>query len=119
MKFLVDAQLPYILKSWLDAKGFDVIHTADLPEANATEDLSVIEIAENQSRIVISKDSDFLKWFILNGKPSSLLMITTGNIINRELILFFEENFEAARNLLQSHSVVELNNFFIIGHYEK
>jgi len=34
MKFLVDAQLPYHLKAWLLLKGFDAIHTTDLPDQN-------------------------------------------------------------------------------------
>lgn len=34
MKFLIDAQLPYRLKYWLIEKGFETIHTRDLPEAN-------------------------------------------------------------------------------------
>lgn len=33
MKFIIDAQLPYRLKDWLIAQGFDAIHTRDLPEA--------------------------------------------------------------------------------------
>ena len=40
MKFIVDAQLPYRLKDWLVAQGFDTVHTRDLPEANKTEDLT-------------------------------------------------------------------------------
>jgi predicted nuclease of predicted toxin-antitoxin system len=31
MKFLVDAQLPFRLKLWLESKGLDTIHTDDLP----------------------------------------------------------------------------------------
>jgi len=69
MKFIVDAQPPYRLKTWLTDEGFDAIHTSDLPEANETEDLDIAAVAENESRAVISKDSDFLKLYILKGKP--------------------------------------------------
>lgn len=31
MKFLVDAQLPYGLKQFIESEGFDAIHTNDLP----------------------------------------------------------------------------------------
>ena len=61
MKFIVDAQLPYRLKFWLESKGFDVIHTDDLPNQHLTKDLEIAEVADNESRMVISKDSDFLK----------------------------------------------------------
>ena len=116
MKFLVDAQLPYRLKYWLIAKGFDAVHTQDLPEANSTEDLNIVAFAEKENRTVISKDSDFLKLHILSDKPSKLLLITTGNIVNRELLSLFEKNFDTAIKLLNSYKVVEMNNFFVLGH---
>ena len=119
MKLIVDAQLPYTLKLWLTAKGFDVIHTGDLPKANATADLDIIEVADKENRIVISKDSDFLKWHILKGKPQNLLLITTGNIVNKELFALFEANFETAITMFSSHCVVEISNSFVIGHYKK
>jgi len=116
MRFLIDAQLPYRLKSWLIAKGFDTIYTTDLPNQNLTEDLIVADVADAESRIVISKDSDFLKLIILEDKPKKLLMITTGNIINKELLDLFELNFETALRLFNSFDVVEMNNDFVIGH---
>lgn len=90
MKFLIDAQLPYRLKHWLVTNDFDAIHTADLPERNLTEDLAIADIADNENRTVISKDSDFLKLRILQDKPQKLLMITTGNIVNQDLLGLFE-----------------------------
>ncbi len=69
MKFIVDAQLPYRLKTWLTAEGYDTTHTRDLPDSNETEDFDIAAIAENENRTVISKDSDFLKLYILKGKP--------------------------------------------------
>ncbi len=74
MDFIVDAQLPYRLKNWLAQKGHNVIHTLDLPEKNLTEDIEVIRIAEKETRIVISKDSDFQKYHILTGAPKRILI---------------------------------------------
>lgn len=68
MKFLIDAQLPYRLKSWLIAKGFNTIHTSDLPNQNLTEDLTIADVADAENRTVISKDSNFLKLIILQEK---------------------------------------------------
>ncbi len=66
MKFIVDAQLPRRLARWLREKGFDAIHTLDLPARNRTVDdyINVLSIAEN--RVVISKDSDFYDRFFEN-----------------------------------------------------
>jgi predicted nuclease of predicted toxin-antitoxin system len=116
MKFLIDAQLPYRLKHWLVANNFDALHTSDLPRQNLTEDLAIADIADNENRTVISKDSDFLKLRILQDKPQKLLMITTGNIVNQDLLGLFERNFSTAMKLLNSYDVVEMNNFFVVGH---
>ncbi len=116
MKFLVDAQLPYRLKAWLLAKGFDAIHTSDLPAQNLSADLDIVRIADAEDRIVISKDSDFFKLHILQKKPARLLMITTGNIINQQLLLLFEQNLKTILELFKSYSVVEMNNSFVVGH---
>ncbi len=38
MKFIVDAQLPKSLSDLLNSRGFDSIHTLDLPNKNSTSD---------------------------------------------------------------------------------
>lgn len=83
MKFILDAHLPLALKSWLKSRGHDVVHTRDLPRKNLSDDIEVIKIAVQEERIVISKHSDFFDYFTLKGTPPKLLMITTGNIVNK------------------------------------
>lgn len=60
MKFIVDAQLPLSLSKYLEKRGFDVIHTDDLPNKEFTTDNEIREISVKEERIVITKDSDFL-----------------------------------------------------------
>lgn len=45
MKFLVDAQLPKALARFLGKRGFDVIHTLELPNKNRTGDLDINRIS--------------------------------------------------------------------------
>ena len=116
LKFLVDAQLPMHLKHWLVYKGFDAIHTRELPNRNLTEDDSIMQIADEQNRIVISKDSDFYKLYLLKQKPKRLLMLTTGNLVNETLIALFERNFGEICRLLQVHTLVEMDNDRLIVH---
>lgn len=104
MKFLIDANLPMALKNWLFERGHDVIPTRDLPKKNLTEDIDIIRIADEQSRVVTSKDSDFQKYHIITGMPERILMITTGNIVNKELIRLFEQNFDTIENAFASGS---------------
>lgn len=115
MKFIVDAQLPWRLKLWLAEKGLDVIHTEDLPERNKTHDIEIANLANTGNRILISKDGDFLKLKILQNKPRRLLLITTGNISNNDLLDLFARNFEIIAKLFDSFEIVELNNSFVLG----
>ena len=87
-----------------------------MPEQNLTADLFIADFADNENRTVITKDSDFLKLRILQNKPKKLLMITTGNIVNKDLLVLFEQNFKTAMKLFNSYDVAEMNNFFVIGH---
>jgi predicted nuclease of predicted toxin-antitoxin system len=85
MKFLVDAQLPVRLARLLRAASYDAIHTKDLPQQNATTDTVINAISIQESRVVISKDTDFLNSFLIRQQPYKLLQITTGNITNAEI----------------------------------
>ncbi len=40
----------------------------------------------------VSKDSDFFKYNLIHGRPKRILMITTENITNVELIRLFKNN---------------------------
>lgn len=85
MKFLVDAQLPRRVTGWLKNAGCDAVHTLDLPAGNRSTDEQIIEFSEQEQRIVVTKDADFVNSHLLSGRPPKLLLISTGNISNREL----------------------------------
>jgi predicted nuclease of predicted toxin-antitoxin system len=85
MKFLVDAQLPRRMVSWLASAGCDALHTLDLPDKNRTTDTQLIACADQEQRVVVTKDADFVNEHVLHGRPAKLLLISTGNISNREL----------------------------------
>ena len=116
MKFIIDAQLPFALSKYLEQKGFDVIHTDDLPNKEYTTDNEFREISVKENRIVITKDSDFLDSFYVNSVPPKLLLISTGNIKNKTLIRLFDSNMEKIAELFITYSFVELDNFEILGH---
>jgi len=117
MKFIIDAQLPLSLKKWLKDQGHDAVHTRDLPRKNLSDDVEVINIAVQESRTMISKDRDFFDYFVLKGIPPKLLILTTGNIVNKDLLELFTLNFDHLEILLQQHSVVEMSNTEILVHY--
>src|SRR3954454_20831872 len=89
MTFLVDAQLPRRLVPLLRQAGHNASHTLDLPKGNQTTDSEINEVAEREQRVVITKDSDFVSSFRLQGRPYKLLIVATGNITNTDLLTLF------------------------------
>ena len=86
---LVDAQLPVRLVPLLSELGHDVVHTWELPKGNRTPDRKITRIAEVQDRIVVTKDRDYVDGHLLSGAPRRLLLVSTGNIRNDDLIDLF------------------------------
>jgi predicted nuclease of predicted toxin-antitoxin system len=59
--------------------------------------------------VVVTKDSDFVNSHLLFGRPARLLLITTGNVSNRQLEHLLMPLIPAIVTLFQSHSFLELN----------
>lgn len=86
MKFLLDAHLPLRLTRLLVAAGHDVVHTTELAEGNRTTDQRICEVADEQGRVVVTKDRDFRDRHQLARSPRLLLAVTTGNTTNVALL---------------------------------
>lgn len=108
MKFVVDAQLPRRTAGWLNDGGCDAVHTLDLPDANRTTDDQVNNVAERDQRAVITKDADFVDSHLLRGRPAKLLLISTGNISNRELEALMVPLVPTIVREFQANSFLEL-----------
>src|SRR3954454_8949819 len=108
MNFLVDAQLPRRMTDWLTAAGCDAKHTLDLPDANRTTDEQINDVADREQRIVVTKDADFVDSHLLRGRPPKLLLISTGNISNRDLEVLMVPLIPDIVRAFGSHSFLEL-----------
>lgn len=116
MKYFIDAQLPYLLADVLRQKGFNVLHTDDLPDKDETGDSVIRQIAAAKNYIVITKDSDFQDSYLLFKKPPRLLLVTTGNIKNRKLLDLFRHTISTIDDLFSDHTFIELSNTDLIVH---
>lgn len=114
MKFIVDAHLPKSLARLLNEKGFDVVHTSELPNGNDTTDTEINRLSIAESRVVISKDADFYDSFTAKKEPFKLLHVKTGNIKNSQLIELFDKNFDLIINNLEESSVIQITQNHII-----
>lgn len=95
IKFLIDAQLPFSLALFLNEKGFDARHTDDLPNKDRSTDDEIRNLANEENRIVITKDNDFFDSYILSKSPARLLLVSTGNIINKHLFALFNKTLSS------------------------
>lgn len=116
MKFIVDAQLPYKLALFIQEKGYDCVHTDDLPNKERTKDHEICALSVQESRIVISKDEDFLDHYMLKNIPQKLLWITTGNIKNKDLLALFTAHFDMICQAFPHFNLIELNNDHLYFH---
>ena len=116
MKLLVDAHLPRRLALRLRERGHDAIHTLDLPRRNKTTDREINELSIRESRVVATKDSDFVDSFLLRRQPFKLLLVTTGNIRNAALEHLFLVNLDSLVRALATHDYVELSRAAVVLH---
>jgi predicted nuclease of predicted toxin-antitoxin system len=116
MNFLVDAQLPRRLARRLQEAGHDVLHTLDLPAGNRTTDTEINALSLRESRVVITKDTDFVNSYLLVGQPYKLLIVSTGNITNADLEALFVPNIPAIVAALQTNSYLALTRTTLIIH---
>ena len=116
MNFLIDANLPRRLVTIFRERGHQTVHTLDLPDANATTDSAILKYAGEQNCIIVTKDSDFTTSFWLNDRPEKLLLISTGNIKNKELENLLIANFDQIITGLSDNRFVELTREHVIVH---
>jgi predicted nuclease of predicted toxin-antitoxin system len=114
MKFLIDAHLPRRMAGWLAGAGCDAVHTLDLPDGNRTTDTQIIDVADRQQRVVVTKDADFVNSHTLHGQPTKLLLVSTGNISNRELEALTVPLIPELVREFQTNSFLELGRAGII-----
>lgn len=116
MRLLVDAQLPNRLADCLTSLGHDVVHTSELADGNRTTDTEIIRIADRDGRVVVTKDHDFLDGHLLKKAPQRLLLVTTGNIRNDDLITLIEAIEPLLVAAFEQSDLVEVNRGAVIGH---
>ena len=102
------------MTTWLTAAGDNAIHTLDLPDANRSTDEQINDVAVREQRVVITKDADFVDSHLLRGRPPKLLLISTGNLSNRDLEALVVPLIPDIVREFGSHSFLELGRAGIV-----
>jgi predicted nuclease of predicted toxin-antitoxin system len=113
MKLLIDAQLPKLLADFFRWKGYDAVHTLELPAKNATPDAEIMRFADNEDRFVVTKDIDFYESKIINNTPLKLIIISTGNITNKDLLQLIDKNIDTIEKLAKEFAIIEIDKHTI------
>jgi predicted nuclease of predicted toxin-antitoxin system len=116
MKFLIDAQLPRRLANQFQQAGLEATHTLELPDGNRTTDQTLISMSLENRSVLVTKDSDFVQSFLLKKEPWKLVLVSTGNIGNDELMSLFERNIKQVVEYLGVYDFIEINRSSIICH---
>jgi predicted nuclease of predicted toxin-antitoxin system len=116
VKFLVDAQLPARLARFLSSAGHDALHTMELPDGNRTTDGRIAELADEEGRVVVTKDQDFRDGHLLTTSPQRLLIVASGNITNTALLSLLETHLDAITTALGDADFVELGPDSLVAH---
>ncbi len=102
------------MTAWLAAAGCGAIHTIDLSDANRTTDEQINDMADREQRVVISKDAGFVDSHLLRERPPKLLLISTGNVSNRNLETLMVPLIPDIVLEFGSHSFLELGHAGIV-----
>ena len=76
----------------------------------------MLALANSEQRVLITKDADFEVTHGLGRGPAKLLLVTTGNIHNNELLDLFARHEGTIFGLLETHSFLELSRTQLIVH---
>ena len=114
MKFILDAHLPKKLSYFLVWKGYDSIHTLDMPHKNRTKDSEINQLSIDEKRVLISKDLDFIESLLISDKPYKLIYLTTGNISNKALLELFAQNIEQIVKKIENNRLIEITDTKIV-----
>ncbi len=116
MRFIVDAQLPETLVEHLQRLGHDAIHVKHLPAGGNTSDSEITRFADSEDRLIVTKDSDFRHTHETGGHPTRLLLISVGNVRNRDLLALISAHHDAIVQAFEQADFVELGTTALTLH---
>src|SRR5438552_8604809 len=103
MRFLIDRCAGTLLADWLRTQGHDVIESRERgPDPG---DSILLEWAVQESRILITIDTDFGQLVFLEGQSHSGL-IRLPDVPSNERLEILKELLERFRNELEAHAII-------------
>ncbi|WP_375393446.1 DUF5615 family PIN-like protein [uncultured Sphingomonas sp.] len=99
MRFLIDAQLPPALASWLNEQGHEADHVADIGLL-AASDVTIALHVKATGSILVSKDADFVLLRMPDRFP--FVWMRCGDATNRALQAWLATRWSQVIDLLEA-----------------
>lgn len=109
MRFIVDAQLPPALARWLESRGHETLHVADIGLLDAP-DSAIWQYAREGGLVILTKDEDFAIWRNTADKPlPRVVWLRVGNTRKQDLLRWFDSLLPRVLSALEAgESLVEV-----------
>ena len=92
MNFLIDVHLPINLSKFLDKQSeCTSVHVKQILQKWYTPDAEICKYADDNSLVVVTKDTDFKNSHFINKTPKKVIRVTLGNISNADLVEMFNK----------------------------
>ena len=109
MQFVVDAQLPPALATWLTDQGHAAVHVYELGLGRAS-DRVIWDRAVALGAVIVTKDEDFAVRRVLEGDGPPVVWIRFGNTTRPELLRRFAHHLRGVIEALErGESLVEID----------
>ena len=107
-KILLDQGLPRSAVKILRDKGWDVLHTGDIGLGRAT-DREILDYARNESRVVITLDSDFHAILAVeNAASPSVIRIRREGLRGPKLSELIMKTWHKIQNIIKEGAMVTI-----------
>ncbi len=103
MKFLVDAQLPPALASWLRDAGHEAAHVEDAGLREG-DDRRIWAHAQQTGAVIVTKDEDFAARAQQQSDGPMIVWLRVGNTTNRVLRSWIEPRLPGIVKLVEQGS---------------
>jgi predicted nuclease of predicted toxin-antitoxin system len=101
MRFLIDAQLPPVLATWLATRGHEAQPVRDVSLRSA-EDTAIAAFARRGDWVVVTKDEDFAGQVLGAGEGPRVVWLRIGNCTNPVLFAWLEPLWPAILRQLEA-----------------
>lgn len=91
MKILLDENISWRIKKYLNLDIDKIVHIADISESRLTDD-EIWNYAKLNDCIILTHDSDFVDLVTFRGFPPKIIWLRTGNIGKLNLANKINEN---------------------------